>query len=48
MEYDRIIISEGVDTNETASSREYIICHYWCIFKINLDSNQNYPMVVII
>ena len=29
LEYDRIDISEGVDTNNTNASKECHICHYW-------------------
>ena len=30
---DRIDVSESINTN--ISSRECIICHYWCFFKTN-------------
>ena len=36
--YDRIDISEGIDTNKTSSSKECNICHYWYF----LDKNFNY------
>ena len=29
LEYDRIDISEGIDTNKTSASKECNICHYW-------------------
>ena len=29
LEYDRINISEGIDTNKTSASKECNICHYW-------------------
>ena len=32
LEYDRIIISEGIDINKTNASKECDICHY-CYFK---------------
>ena len=35
LEYDRIDVSEGIETNKTGSSRGCIICHYWYFFKIN-------------
>ena len=38
LEYDRIDISEGIDTNKTSASKECSICHYWCF----LDKNFNY------
>ena len=28
LEYDRIDISEGIDTNKTRASKECTICHY--------------------
>ena len=38
LEYDRIDISEGIDTNKASASRECNICHYWYF----LDKNFNY------
>ena len=38
LEYDRIDISEGIDTNKTNASKEWDLCHYWCF----LDKNINY------
>ena len=38
LEYDRIDISEGIDTNKTSASKECSICHYWYF----LDKNFNY------
>ena len=38
LEYDRIDISEGIDTDKTSASKEYNICHYWYF----LDKNFNY------
>ena len=35
LEYDRIDISEGIDTNKKSASKECNICHYWCF----LDKN---------
>ena len=29
LEYDRISISEGIDTNKASASKECNICHYW-------------------
>ena len=29
LEYDRIDISGGIDTNKTNASKECNICHYW-------------------
>ena len=38
LEYDRIYISEGIDTNKTSASKECNICHYWYF----LNKNFNY------
>ena len=40
LEYDRIGISEGTDVNETNTSKECDICHYYIfgIFKIKVFS----------
>ena len=37
LEYNRIDISEGIDTNKTSVSKECNICHYWYF----LDKNFN-------
>ena len=28
-QYDRIDVSEGINTNKTSESRECMLCHYW-------------------
>ena len=38
LEYDRIDISEGIDTDKTSASKECSICHYWYF----LDKSFNY------
>ena len=38
LEYDRIDISEGIDTNKMSASKERNICHYWYF----LDKISNY------
>ena len=38
LEYDRIDISEGIDTNKTSASKECNICYYWYF----LDKNFTY------
>ena len=38
LEYDRIVISEGIDINKATASKECDICHY----KYFLDKNSNY------
>ena len=29
LEYERVIIAEGIDVNKTSLSKECDICHYW-------------------
>ena len=38
LEYDRIDISEGIDTNKTSASKECNICHYWYFLYKNFNS----------
>ena len=38
LEYDRIVILEGIDINKTNASKECDICHFWYF----LDNNFNY------
>ena len=38
LEYNRIDISEGIDTNKTSASKECNICHCWYF----LGKNFNY------
>ena len=28
-QYERIYVSEGIDTNKTSASKECMLCHYW-------------------
>ena len=38
LQYDRIDITEGIDTNKTSASKQCNICHYWYF----LDKNFYY------
>ena len=29
MQYEKIIVSEGIDINKTNASKECMLCHYW-------------------
>ena len=29
LQYDRIDVSEGIDTNKISKSKECMLCHYW-------------------
>ena len=37
LEYDRIDVSEGIDTNKTSAPKECNICHYWYFLNKNLN-----------
>ena len=30
MQYEKIDVSEGIDTNKTSASKERMLCHCWC------------------
>ena len=30
LQYEKIDVSEGIDTNETSASKEYMFCQYCC------------------
>ena len=29
LQYEKIDVSEGIDTNKTCALKEYMLCHYW-------------------
>ena len=29
LQYEKIDASEGIDTNKTSASKEWMLCHYW-------------------
>ena len=29
LQYEKLIVSEGIDTNKTSASKECMLCHYW-------------------
>ena len=29
LQYEKIDVSEGIDTTKTSASKKYILCHYW-------------------
>ena len=37
LKYDRIDISEGIDVNKTARSKECMLCHYWYFLNKNFS-----------
>ena len=44
LQYEKIDVSEKIDTNKTSVSNECILCHYW-YFNV-LDLNSNYMFVI--
>ena len=37
LEYNKIDISEGIDTNKTSAPKECNICHYWYLLEKNFS-----------
>ena len=48
LEYNRIDISEGIDTNKTSASKKCNICHYWCFLDKTSTMNHIFAMDVVI
>ena len=44
LQYEKIDVSEGIDTNKTSASKECMLCYYW-YFK-DLDLNLNCMFVI--
>ena len=36
LQYKKISISEGIDTNKTSASKECMLCHYWYFKDVGL------------
>ena len=41
LQYKRIDILEGIDTNKTSVSKECILCHYWYFENLGHKFEQN-------
>ena len=39
LQYKRLDVSEGIDTNKTKASKECMLCHYW-YFKVGFKFEQ--------
>ena len=48
LEYDRIDISEGIDTNKTSASKECKICNYWHFLDKSFRYEYIFAMVVML
>ena len=40
IQYEKIDVSEGIDTNKTGTSKECMICHYWYFLEIGYEYEQ--------
>ena len=47
LQYKRVYISEGIDTNKSNKTKECMICHYWCFKDIGYKF-EPYVMNVMI
>ena len=51
LQYEKISISEGIDTNKTSASKECMLCHYWYLkdvgFKFELHLCDKCHVVVM-
>ena len=41
LQYERIDISERIDTNKTSASKECMLCHYWYFKNIGCKSESD-------
>ena len=46
LQYERIYISEGIDTNKTNASKECMLCHYWYFKNIDCKFESNFVINV--
>ena len=40
LQYIKIDVSEGIDTNKTSASKECTLCHYWYFKDVELNLNH--------
>ena len=48
MKYERIDISEEIDSDKTGLSRECVICHYWILKMLDLNLSQIFVINVVL
>ena len=41
LQYERIYVSEGIDTNKTSASKECMLCHYWYFKDVGFKSEPH-------
>ena len=51
LQYEKIDVSEGIDSNKTSASKKFMVCHYWCFkdvgFKFKLHVCNKYHDVLM-
>ena len=40
LQYEKIDVSERIDTNKTSASKECTLCHYWYFKDVELNLNH--------
>ena len=41
LQYERIYVWEGIDTNKTSASKECMLCHYWYFKDVGFKSEPH-------
>ena len=41
LQYKTVSISEGIDTNKTSESKEWMLCHYWYFKDVGFKFEQH-------
>ena len=39
-QFEKIDVSEEIDTNKTSASKKCMLCHYWCFKDVDLNLNR--------
>ena len=40
IQYETIVVSEGIDLNKESTSKEFMLCHYWYFKDIGYEYEQ--------
>ena len=40
IQYETIVVSEGIDLNKKSTSKEFMLCHYWYFKDIGYEYEQ--------
>ena len=41
MQYEKVSVSQGIDTDKTSTSKEWMLCHYWYFKNVAFKFEQN-------